>query len=137
MVSCSRQCLGCLCRILDYLDSNTLQLAYKAFIRPMMEYGNVAIMGASAIQLSKLDAVQNVATGLCQGSFVPLQCRLHAAAVGLLLKLMDFHCRKLLQTFCPTFSNSNLTLGRSSRLAISTLPYLLANTIVYISLDIF
>ena len=48
MVSCIRQRLGCLCRILDYLDSNTLQLAYKAFIRPIMEYGNVAIMGASA-----------------------------------------------------------------------------------------
>ena len=48
MVSCNRQCLGCLHRILDYLDSNTLQLAYKAFIRSMMEYGNVAIMGASA-----------------------------------------------------------------------------------------
>ena len=38
MVSHSRQRLGCLRRILDYLDSNTLQLAYKAFIRPMMEY---------------------------------------------------------------------------------------------------
>ena len=29
MVSRSRQHLGCLSRILDYLDSNTLQLAYK------------------------------------------------------------------------------------------------------------
>ena len=37
MVSCSRQCLECLHRILDYLDSNTLQLAYKTFIRLMME----------------------------------------------------------------------------------------------------
>ena len=44
-------------------------------------YGNVAIMGASAIQMSKLDAVQNVVTGLCRGSFVPLQCRHHAAAL--------------------------------------------------------
>ena len=46
MVSRSRQCLGWLRRILDYLDSNTLQLAYKALIRPIMEYGNVAIMDA-------------------------------------------------------------------------------------------
>ena len=45
MVSRSIQRLGCLRRILDYLDSNTLQLAYKAFIRLLMECGNVAIMG--------------------------------------------------------------------------------------------
>ena len=57
MVSRSRQRLGCLRRILDYLDANALQLAYKAFIRPIMEYGNVAIMGASATQLGRLDAV--------------------------------------------------------------------------------
>ena len=43
MVSRSRQCLGCLRRILDYLHFNTLQLAYKAFIRLIMDYGNVAI----------------------------------------------------------------------------------------------
>ena len=65
MVSHSRQCLGCLRRILDYLDANTLQLAYKAFIRPIMEYGNVTIMGASVTQLGRLDAVQNTATSLC------------------------------------------------------------------------
>ena len=101
MVSHSRQRLGCLRRILDYLDSNTLQLVYKAFIRPIMEYGNVAIMGKSAMQLGRLDAVQNAATSLCQTSFVSLQCRRHATAVGLLLKLLDCHCRGLLQTFCP------------------------------------
>ena len=64
MVSCSRQRLGCLSRILDYLDSNT----YNLLIRPIMEYGNVAIMGASATQLGRLDAVQNAATSLCQTS---------------------------------------------------------------------
>ena len=48
----------------------------------------MAIMGASATQLSRLDAVQNVATGLCRGSFVPLQCHRHAAVVGLLLKIV-------------------------------------------------
>ena len=93
MVPCSGQRLRCLRRILDYLDSNTLQLAYKAL---MMEYGSVAITGTSATQLSGLDAIQNVATGLCQTSFVPLQCHRHAATVGLLLKLLDCCCRKLL-----------------------------------------
>ena len=93
-------------------------------------------MGASATQLGRLDVVQNNATSLCQTSFVPfnpLQCR-HAAAVGLLLKLLDCHCCGLLQTYCPNFSTSNLTLQRSSRLDISTQ---LADTIVYNSLDIF
>ena len=69
MVLHCRQCLGCLCRILDYLHSNTLQLAYRAFIKPIMEYGNVAIMGASATQLSRLSTVQNAATTLCHTSF--------------------------------------------------------------------
>ena len=97
MVSRSRQHLGCLSRILDYLDSNT----YNLLIRPIMEYGNVAIMGASATQLGRLDVAQNGATSLCQTSFVPLQCCRHAAAVGLLLKLLDCHCCGLLQTYCP------------------------------------
>ena len=96
----------------------------------------MAIMGASATQLGRLDAVQNAATSLCQTSFVSLQCRCHADAVGLLLKLLDCHCRGLLQTFWPNFSTSSLTLRRSSRLAVSTQPYQLANTIVYYSLDI-
>ena len=135
MVSCSRQRLGCLLRILDYLDSNTLQLAYKAFIRPIMEYGNVAIMDASYV--SRLDAVQNVATSLCKTSFVPLRCCHHATAVGLSLKLLDGHYRELLQTFCPNFSTSSLILRRLLRFAISTQPYQLANTIVYNLLDIF
>ena len=97
----------------------------------------MAIMGASTTQLGRLDTVQNAATSLCRTSFVSLQCRRHAAAVGLLLKLLDCHCRGLLQTFCPNFSTSNFTLRRSSRLATSTQPYQLADTIVYNSLDIF
>jgi len=60
MVSHSRQFLGCLQRILDYFDSNTLQLAYKVFVRVIMEYGNVAIMDTivSHTQLSRLNTVQ-------------------------------------------------------------------------------
>ena len=38
----------------------------------MMEYGNVAIMGASATLLSRLDIVQNAATVSCHASFIPL-----------------------------------------------------------------
>ena len=81
MVSRSRQHLGCLQRILDYLDFNILQLAYKAFIRPVMEYGNVAIMSASTTQLCRLDAIQDAATKLCHIFVVSLQYRCHAAVV--------------------------------------------------------
>ena len=63
--------------------------------------------------------------------------RHHAAAVGLLLKMLDGCCHELLQTFCPVFSTSHFTLRRSSRLATSAQPYLLADTVVYNSLDIF
>ena len=46
----------------------------------MMEYGNVAIMGTSATQLSRLDTVQNAATASYHPSFIPLQRHCHAAA---------------------------------------------------------
>ena len=91
-------------------------------------YTIACLMGASATQLSRL---QNAATKLCHTSFVPLQYCRHAAAVGLLLKLLDGHCHELLQTFCPDFSTSHLMLHRSSRLATSTQPYLLADIVVY------
>ena len=54
-------------------------------------------------------------------------------AVGLLLKLLDCLCHELLQTFCPNFF---ISLCRSSRLATSTQPYLLAVIEVYNLLDI-
>ena len=96
MVSRSRQRLGCLRRILDYLNSYTLQLAYKAVIRPVMEYGNVAIMSANTTQSCRLDFIQDAATKLCHTFFVSLQYRHHAATVGLLLKLLDCCCHELL-----------------------------------------
>ena len=64
-------------------------------------------------------------------------CRHHAAAVGLLLKLLDCHCHELLHTFYLKFSTLSLKLHRSSRLAIFTQPHQLADTIVYNSLYIF
>ena len=91
MVSHSRQFLGCLQRILDYFDSNTLQLAYKVFVRVIMEYGNVAIMDTivSHTQLSRLNTVQNIATGL------PLQCRHHAATIEIFTVVNFYRCSVL------------------------------------------
>ena len=51
-----------------------------------MEYGNIAIMGASTTQLSSLDITQNVnvVTDLCHVFYVrTLQCHHYATAVGL------------------------------------------------------
>ena len=97
MVSRSRQRLGCLPGFWIILTLTP----YSLFIR--FASGNVAIMGASATQLGGLDTIQNTATKLCHTSFVPLQCRRHAAAVGLLLKLLDGCCHELLQTFVLIF----------------------------------
>ena len=80
MVSRSRQHLKCLRKILNYLNVYTSQLAYKAFIRPIMKYGNVAIIRIDLMLFRMLPP------SLCQTSFVSLRCSRHAAAVGLLLE---------------------------------------------------
>ena len=53
-----RQRLGCLRRISEYLGTEGLSLAYRAFVRPVAEYGGISLSGASATQLSKLDCMQ-------------------------------------------------------------------------------
>ena len=86
----------------------------------------------------QIESGDNAATALCHVSCIPLQHHYRAAAVGLLLKLLDCCCHELLQTFCPNFSTSNLTLHRSSRLVtLLYLAYLLADRIVDNSRDTF
>ena len=101
-----RQRLGCLRRVSEYLGPEGLILAYRAFVRPVAEYGSVLMMGASATQLSKLDHMQHLAEQLCSTQFIPLERRRHAAAIGLLCKLLDGTCREYLQRFCPPFMSS-------------------------------
>ena len=60
-----KQRLGCLRRVSEYLGSEGLILAYQAFVHPVVEYGSVLMMGASATQLSKLDRMQHLAEQLC------------------------------------------------------------------------
>ena len=50
----------------------------------MIEYDNIAIMGASTTQLSKLDTVKNAATASYHASYIPLQRHRHAAACSLI-----------------------------------------------------
>ena len=64
-----RQRLGALFRVKEYLGQSGLVTAYKSFVRPVCEYGNVIFMGASAVHLHKLDAVQKATEKLCQTAF--------------------------------------------------------------------
>ena len=52
--------LGCLQQVSEYLGSEGLILAYRAFVCPVAENGSVLMIGASATQLSKLDHMQHL-----------------------------------------------------------------------------
>ena len=130
-----RQRLGCLRRVSEYLGTEGLSLAYRAFVCPVAEYGGILLLGASATQLAKLDCMQQFAEQLCSSSFVPLSRRRHAAALGLLCKLLDGTCREHLHMFCPAFLSSVSLPRRSQRLNLPR-PYLLINPITAASLDL-
>ena len=111
-------------------------MAYQAVVCPVAEYGGILLLGASATQLAKLDCMQQFAERLCSSSFVPLSRHRHAAALGLLCKLLDGTCRKHLQMFCPAFLSSVSLPWRSQCLNLPR-PYLLINPITATSLDLF
>ena len=56
----------------------------------------------------------SAATSLYQTSFVPLQCHCHAAAVGLLLKLLDCHCGLIAKKYTCLFHGIPYTAKLSS-----------------------
>ena len=84
-----RQRMGALYRVRDFLGSRGFIVAYKSFVRPVCEYGSVAIMGASATHLSKLDSIQKMAERFCGYELPSLHSLCKASAVGLLCKLLD------------------------------------------------
>jgi len=55
MSTCCRQRIGALYHGKEFLGLRGFIVAYKSFVRPVCEYGSVAIMGASATHLSKLN----------------------------------------------------------------------------------
>ena len=59
--------------------------------------------------LSTLDSIQNIAAKLCCELFVSLQHHHYAAAVELLLKLLDGHYHELLQTVLFQFSHFTIS----------------------------
>ena len=50
--------------------------------------------------------MQHFAEHLCSSHFITLQKRHHAAAIGLLCKLLNGTCQEHLQMFCPVFLSS-------------------------------
>jgi len=57
-------------RVRDFLGARGFAIAFKSFVRPICEFGNVAIMGASATHSSKLDAIQKMAEKLSDCTFL-------------------------------------------------------------------
>ena len=73
-----------------FLGPRGLAVALKSIVRPACEYSSVAVIGASATHLSKLDVVQILAEKLSEYVF-PSQHSYHeTSAVGQLCKSLDF-----------------------------------------------
>ena len=102
MATRSRQRLGAVYRVREYLGQSGLTIAFKSFVRPICEYGNIIFMGASATHLHKLDSM---AERLCGTTFLSLASRRKASSIGLLCKLLDLRCRGPLQNFCPVLTS--------------------------------
>ena len=71
----------------DNLGPRGLAVAFKSFVRPVCEYGNV---GACATHLSSLDIIQKMAEKLSECTFSSLHSHCAGSAVGLFCKLLDF-----------------------------------------------
>ena len=73
-----------------FLGPRSLAVALKSIVRPACEYSSVAVIGASAAHLSKLDVVQILAEKLSECAFPSLHSYHETSAVGLLCKLLAF-----------------------------------------------
>ena len=106
------------------LDDRAKMMAYKAFVRSKIEYGNLIYWGAAEGFLEKLDRVQSsaVVSMLADSSafFIPSleSRRRQAAAVGLTCKLLDGQGRGALSEVQPVFAPPTTESTRfSDRLA--------------------
>ena len=103
-------------------------MAYKAFVRSKIEYGNLVYWGAANTNLGMLDKVQQSAISLLddpEPSLLPcpLESRREAAAVGLLIKVLDDEGRGRVNELKPERMDPSQTpLRRSTRLAAAKAP---------------
>ena len=74
---------------------------YKAFVRSVMEFGNLEYMSAADTHLARLDTVQRSAQRICGSIFESLEVRREAAVFGLVCKLLDGDGRGGLNEFVP------------------------------------
>ena len=63
----AHQRLGAINRVKQYLKDDGVCIAYKAFVRSKLEYGNLIYWGAAETHLAKLDCVQQQAQRLFEG----------------------------------------------------------------------
>jgi len=97
----ARKRLAALTRLSRMLDSDNLKTLYTMFIRSIMEYGNLAWMGAAESHLSQLDRVQAAAERVGGFTIEPLSARRSAATVAFALKLMQGRAKGPLKRFIP------------------------------------
>ena len=101
-----QQRIGALYRVKDFLGPRDFSVAYRSFVRPVCEYGSVAIMGASATHLSKFDSIQKMAERFSGCKFPSLHSCHEASVVGLHCKLLDSRGQGPLQHFCPAITTT-------------------------------
>ena len=139
VVAQSRKRVGALRRICDYLSPADLYTAYKAFVRPQLEYGHLLYWSAAEGHLARLDRVQLQAQRLFNEIPLPtLESRRAAAAVGLTCRLLSGSVSSPLLSLAPILMSSIGSLPRrSARLAVSSHPHQLLDQCDYRSLEVF
>ena len=140
VVAQSRKRVGAIRRICDYLSPADLYTAYKAFVRPQLEYGHLLYWSAAEGHLAQLDGVQLQAQRLFNEIPLPTleSRRAAAAAVGLTCRLLSGSVSSPLLSLAPILMSSIGSLPRhSARLAVSSHPHQLLDQCDYRSLEVF
>ena len=106
-----RSRLAALFRMKHALDPDNMEIMYKALVRSVMEYENVAYRAAGATYLKKLDSVQECACELGGFSVEALGDRRDASLIGLAFKLLDGHGHGDLQLYEPDPARIDLLNG--------------------------
>jgi hypothetical protein len=89
LASKARSRLGMLTRLRRVLDDENMKHMYCTFIRPIMEYGSEAFMGAEDTHFLRLDQIQLAAEKIGRFKVEPISSRREAAVVTLTCKLLD------------------------------------------------
>ena len=109
----ARSRMGMLTRLRSSLDNNNMQTVYTSFIRPILEYGSVAWMGAADTHLKKLDSIQHTAMKIGCFKIESLDSRRKAAAAALVCKLLDGDGRGALKNHIPQVVHSERSMLKS------------------------